>query len=65
MLKACRDLPKNDYGNVHDDEIAQATALEQGDVQDAWVASEGMNLSRSYCPTTTMPRRSRRTASLS
>jgi formylglycine-generating enzyme required for sulfatase activity len=33
VLKACRDLPKNDYGNVHDDEIAQATALEQGDVQ--------------------------------
>ncbi len=33
VLKACRDLPKNDYGNVHDDEIAQATALAQGDVQ--------------------------------
>ena len=25
VLQACRDLPKDQYGNVHDDEIARET----------------------------------------
>jgi conflict system STAND superfamily ATPase len=33
VLRACRDLPRNDLGNVHDDEIAQATELSRADVQ--------------------------------
>lgn len=33
VLQACRDLPKDQYGNVHDDEIAQETQLSEDDVK--------------------------------
>ena len=33
VLQACRDLPKDQYGNVHDDEIARETWLSPEDVK--------------------------------
>jgi DNA-binding MarR family transcriptional regulator len=33
VLQACRDLPKDQYGNVHDVEIAQKTRLPLPDVK--------------------------------
>ena len=33
VLQACRDLHKDQYGNVHDDEIARAALLSPEDVR--------------------------------
>ena len=33
VLQACRDLHKDQYGNVHDDEIARETRLPLPDVK--------------------------------
>ena len=66
VLQACRDLHKDQYGNVHDDEIARATFLPQPDVRGRAGEPGGRGLvSRFDCPTTTMPLRSRPRASLS
>ena len=48
VLKACRDLPKDQYGNVHDDEIAQETILPQEDVTAVLGSLEGMGLSGEF-----------------
>ena len=44
VLKACRDLPKDQYGNVHDDEVARETKLPLENVQVALesLAGEGL-----------------------
>ena len=34
VLQACRDLPKDQYDNVHVDEIARETQLSEDDVKD-------------------------------
>ena len=46
VLKACRDLPKDQYGNVHDDEVARETKLPQENVQVALGSLAGEDLVR-------------------
>ena len=44
VLQACRDLHKDQYGNVHDDEIAQAAFLSPEDVRAVLESLEGYGL---------------------
>ena len=46
VLIACRDLPKDQYDNVHDDEVARETKLPQDNVQVALGSLAGEDLVR-------------------